>query len=138
LIGFFNAGESLKVNPAQDSGLPMSFLGISTDGPSREGFYFTPTYRLAGDARGQATERHARILPDGRPHDWSFEFSPDANQGNGQITVTLDSQRVDLPLALGHRSQPTSFNRFGLLTTWVDGNSQTIYFDDLTYTFRQD
>ena len=25
----------------------------------------------------------------------------------------------------------------GIVTTWIDGNSQTIYFDDLRYTFRQ-
>ena len=30
------------------------------------------------------------------------------------------------------------FNRFGLISTWVDGNSQTIYFDDLTYTCKLD
>ena len=38
----------------------------------------------------------------------------------------------------GHRMPEAHFDRFGIITTWVDGNSQTIYFDDLTYTFRQD
>ena len=26
------------------------------------------------------------------------------------------------------------FNRFGIITTHIDGNGQTVYFDDLTYT----
>ena len=29
-------------------------------------------------------------------------------------------------------------NRFGILTTWVDGNGQNLYLDDLTYTSGQD
>lgn len=29
------------------------------------------------------------------------------------------------------------FDPFGLITTWIDSNSQTIYFVDLTYTFRR-
>ena len=28
----------------------------------------------------------------------------------------------------------THFNRFGIITTHIDGNGQTVYFDDLTYT----
>ena len=29
------------------------------------------------------------------------------------------------------------FDRFGIITTWIDGNSQDIYFDDLSYTWKQ-
>ncbi len=29
-------------------------------------------------------------------------------------------------------------DRFGLVTTWIDGHGQHVYFDDLTYTCRQD
>jgi hypothetical protein len=31
----------------------------------------------------------------------------------------------------------TRVDHFGLITTWIDGNEQHAYFDDLTYTFRQ-
>jgi len=137
LIGFFHAEESMAVNPAQDTGLPRNFLGISTDGPSREGFFFTPIYRTAEDGRGQLGTGQPRIYPDGKSHDWSLEYSPSAAGGRGAITVTLDKQAVRLPLAEGHKTSATRFNRFGLVTTWVDGNSQTIYFDDLSYTSRQ-
>src|SRR5438270_299903 len=58
--------------------------------------------------------------------------------GRGQITVTLDDQKGELPLAEGHKSAATRFDRFGIISTWIDGNSQTIYFDDLTYTAKQD
>jgi hypothetical protein len=54
LVGFFHARDSMRVNPSQRSGLPQDFLGVAIDGPSREGFYFAPAYRVHGDGRGQA------------------------------------------------------------------------------------
>src|SRR5205085_4790618 len=72
LIGFFHAEDSMAVNPSQDNGLPRSFLGISTDGPSREGFYFAPAYRLKGGDYGQPQGDLPHMLPDGTPHDWSL------------------------------------------------------------------
>ncbi|HTM53708.1 MAG TPA: hypothetical protein VL175_06740 [Pirellulales bacterium] len=138
LIGFFNSRESTASSPAQDSGLPRSFLGISTDAPSREGFYFGPTYRVGGDSRAEATaSKPPHLYPDGSSRDWSFAYTP-ASDGGGRIVVTLNRERVELPLPAAHRRQPVSFDRFGILSTWIDGNSQTIFFDDLTYTFRQD
>jgi hypothetical protein len=48
------------------------------------------------------------------------------------------SQRVPktmrLPLKPGHKTPETRFNRFGIITTHIDGNGQTVYFDDLAYT----
>ncbi|MFN0052502.1 MAG: hypothetical protein ACKV0T_09930 [Planctomycetales bacterium] len=29
-------------------------------------------------------------------------------------------------------------DRLGIVTTWIDGNAQHLYFDDLNYTFRQE
>src|SRR5207302_4513691 len=44
------------------------------------------------------------------------------------------------PLSL-HDALPifdsTRFDRFGIVTTWIDGNAQRLYFDDLTYTCAQ-
>jgi hypothetical protein len=137
LIGFFNSKDSMAVTQSQAAGLPESFLGVSTDGPSREGIVFAPVYRLKGDFRGSAKEPWPRIEPDGQPHDWSLEYSPEGAAGRGRITVTLDKQTISLDLTEGHRKSGSRFDRFGLITTWIDGNSQTIYFDDLTYTFRQ-
>ena len=138
LLGFFHSEDSMKVNPSQDNGLPEGFLGISTDGPSREGFLFAPVYRTRGRQRGHASTGAPHIYPDGAVHDWTLEYSPMGAGGKGQITVTLAKQSIGLALAEGHKAAGARFNRFGLITTWVDGNSQTIYFDDLTYTCKQE
>jgi hypothetical protein len=138
LLGFFHSEDSMAVNPSQENGLPEGFLGISTDGPSREGFLFAPVYRLRGRQRGHARAAGPHIYPDGTVHDWTLEYAPMAASGQGRITVTLDRQSVILAVAEGHKSAGARFNRFGLITTWVDGNSQTIYFDDLSYTCKQE
>jgi hypothetical protein len=31
----------------------------------------------------------------------------------------------------------TRFDRFGLIMTWIGGNGQQVYFDDLTYACKQ-
>jgi hypothetical protein len=138
LIGFFHSKDSMAVNKSQANGLPRSFLGISTNGPSCEGFYFAPTYRVKGDECGRVKEKPPSVYPDGTVHDWTLKYSPLAASGRGEITLTLDKQSVRLPLGKGHRATGAGFNRFGLITTWIDGNSQTIYFDDLTYTCKQE
>ena len=58
--------------------------------------------------------------------------------GRGRITVTLDKQSVGLDLAAGHKATGARFDRFGLVTTWIDGNGQQVYFDDLSYTCKQE
>jgi hypothetical protein len=139
LIGFFDSRSSTASNPSQKHGLPANFLGISTDAPSRDGFYFSPTYRLADNgANASAHGMPPRLLPNGEVHDWTLEYSPDGGMGHGQITVTLDDQKMQLPLTSDDRRAPARFDRFGIVSTWIDGNSQTIYFDDLTYTVRQE
>ncbi|MFO0842251.1 MAG: hypothetical protein U0797_07605, partial [Gemmataceae bacterium] len=136
LLGFYHSKESMTSNPSQSFGLPRSFLGVGVEGPSREGFYFAPLYRVNGDGQGHAHGKATpRILPDGRPHEWSLEYSP---TGDGEITVTLDRRSVRLGLKKGHKATGARFDRFGLVTTWIDGNGQLIYFDDLTYTCKQD
>lgn len=138
LLGFFHSRDSMHANPAQDEGLPKSFLGVMVEGPSREGFYFAPAYRLAGGAHVHAASPGApHILPDGAAHDWSLEYDPAAAGGKGRVTVRLDGHEVRLDLKESDRTG-TRFDRFGLVTTWVDGNGQRIYFDDLTYTWKQD
>jgi hypothetical protein len=138
LIGFYHSRDSMAPNPSQGSGLPRCFLGVSVDGPSREGFYFAPAYR-GGDAGhgGAAGDGSPRIYPDGRPHDWTLDYSPEAAGGRGRITLTLDGTAVRLNLGEGTGRSGARFDRFGIVTTWIDGNGQTIYFDDLTYTCRQ-
>ncbi len=139
LFGFFHAKDSMTVNPSQDCGLPRNFLGIVVDGPSREGFYFAPAYRINGPGHGHAINNHPpHIYPDGKAHDWSLGYSPTAADGKGRMILTLDGESVTLELKDGHKAAGACFNRFGLITTWIDGNGQHIYFDDLSYTCAQE
>lgn len=134
LIGFFHAEHSLQSGGTDAIGTPPDFLGVSIGGPSREGFMFSPSYRLH-DTEKNSAERGPYILPNGASHDWTLEYSPVAAGGHASITVTLDGERVSLPLPREYPAMGAHFNRFGLITTHTDGNGQHIYFDDLTYTW---
>jgi hypothetical protein len=139
LIGFYHSKHSLRVNPSQQLATPRSFLGVAIEGPSSEGFYFYPVYRNQTAGTGNAAGRNPpRILPDGAAHDWILEYDPMAAGSNGMITVTLDDQTVSLELAAGDKATGAQLDRFGLVTPWIDGNGQHVYFDDLSYTWRQD
>ena len=135
LLGFYNSAESLAENPSQSSGFPRSFAGVAIEGPSREGFLFYPLYRTRRDGQDYARgDDLPHILPDGRSHDWSLEYDPAGAEGRGRLTATLDGDSAIVDLAAGDRESGTTFDRFGLVTTWIDGNGQQVYFDDLTYT----
>jgi hypothetical protein len=74
------------------------------------------------------------IYPDGKSHAWTLRYSPGSP---GRIEVTLDGKSVEIQVPREHQSTLTHFDRFGLVSTVIDGNGQEIYFDDLTYTNRQ-
>src|SRR5207237_8584564 len=138
LLGFYHSADSLEVNPAQDSGFPGSFLGLAIEGPSREGFFAYPAYRVRGDGQGHAGgDGRPRVLPDGAGHDWSLVYDPTATGRRGRIPLTMDGKAAAVDLGDGHRATGTKFDRFGLVTTWINGNGQRVYFDDLTYTCGQ-
>jgi hypothetical protein len=138
LLGFYHSVDSTAVTPSQASGWPKNFLGVAIEGPSREGFFFYPACRFGEDTpRGKPGTRPPYIYPDGKPHDWTLEYLPDGANGRGRITVTLDGRHVTLDLEPGETVAPARFDRFGIITTWIDGNGQEVYFDDLAYTCRQ-
>jgi hypothetical protein len=119
--------------------MPRAFLGVSIGGPSREGFYFSPAGRF-GDVLGEglAGDSSPRIFPDGSPHRWSLSYDPPSGAAAARMTVTLDDRSVAIPIPLSAQAEEAVFDRFGFVTTWVDGNAQEVYFDDLTYTVSQD
>jgi hypothetical protein len=138
LLGFYHSKDSMQSNPSQASGWPKSFLGVVIEGPSREGFFFYPAYRIRGDGQGYAGgDDRPRILPDGKAHDWSLRYDPAAAGGRGRMVLEMEGKTVSLDLNPGDRAAETRFDRFGLITTWIDGNGQRVYFDDLTYTCGQ-
>ena len=139
LVGFYHSTRSLQVNPSQDAGTPQNFVGVAIEGPSREGFYFYPVYRNQAGGRSSGMGNNPpRIYPDGVTHDWALEYDPAAADGLGQIRVTLDGHTVTMDLDREVKTEGAQFDRFGLVTPWIDGNGQHVYFDDLSYTWRQD
>jgi hypothetical protein len=137
LFGFYHSEHSMRQNESQRDGLPESVLGIHIEGPSSEGFKFYAVLRPKG---GGTTIGNVRafptIYPDGKSHDWRLEFDPRA--GQGRITVTLDGKTAAFDLPEGIQAMPTTFDRFGIVTSWIDGNSQDVYWDDITYTKAQE
>jgi hypothetical protein len=135
LIGFYHSSDSLQVSDTQASGVPRNFMGIAVEGPSSDGFLFRPIYRISEDgARVADREGAPPIYPDGSAHTWRLEYAPDAAGGTGRLTAWLDEQKIAVDLHRGARAQGGSFDRFGIVTTWIDGNGQEIYFDDLFYS----
>lgn len=136
-IGFYNSAYSLRSNPAQDQGIPMDYLGINIEGPSSEGFFFYPVYRVHGRlarAPELRSGKAPRIYPDRKVRDWSLQYDPAGAAGRGRITVALDGQACTLDLERGARAAGATLDRFGICTTWIDGNSVTVFFDDIEYT----
>jgi len=123
---------------SQDDGIPESCLGIHVEGPSSEGFCFYPVYRTKGrQGRASSAREFNHIYPDGKNHNWSFDYDPLGASGKGQITVVFDRNSHTFDLEEGDRSAGTTFDRFGIVTSWIDGNSQDVYWDDITYTVTQ-
>lgn len=133
LIGFFHSKHSLESGGTDDFGAPPDFLGVRIGGPSRDGFFFAPMYRIHGREE-KAAGRGPTILPDGSSHDWSLMFEPSAADGSGEMTVKLDQEEARLTMPRSDRQLGAHFDRFGIITTHRDGNGQRIYFDDLAYT----
>ncbi len=137
LIGFFHSTDSMRSNDSQNSATPENFVGAAIEGPSADGFYFYPTYGLdqegvrASGNRGSPTPPF--IYPNGQSRGWTLDYDPNGNGGTGSIIVRLDGQAVTLKLDAGHKQIGAHFNRFGMITTHIDGSGQTVYFDDLTY-----
>jgi hypothetical protein len=138
LFGFYHSKDSLRQNESQSDGVPESVVGVHIEGPSSEGFCFYPVCRTKGGNGRHASARAApRIYPDGKSHDWSLEYSPDAAGGKGRVTVSLDGKKIELNLDEDAKTRGTQLDRFGIVTSWIDGNSQDVYWDDVTYTVRQ-
>jgi hypothetical protein len=135
LLGFFNSTTSTSIRDAQDTAVPDDFLGIAIEGPSSDGFFVYPIFRVAGQSRSSYGDKsNNRILPNGATHNFSLQYSPNEP---GRLTVKLDNQSISLDLG-PLRNANARFDRFGILTTRIDGNAQRVYFDDLTYTVGQD
>jgi hypothetical protein len=79
--------------------------------------------------------------PEAQRHCWNWPQAAPIRDSRdsvkGLITVTLDRGTETLELEAGARQRGARYDRFGIVTSWVDGNSQDVYWDDVTYTVGQ-
>jgi len=137
-FGFFNA-EAQKVkltDPRKRDGFPLDdMLGITVEGPTRVGYYFSA---ICSPTRPTFSRQQGPIyLPTGEPTHFSFDYNPSANDGTGMITATLADQTFTLNLTPQQRQQGATFDHFGLSAIRKGGKYVTVYLDDLTYTARR-
>ena len=137
-FGFFNRESAMRSNPSQASAMPEGVLGVHIEGPSSEGFLFYPVFRTTGGNGTYGRDPETpHVYPDGVVRNWSLDYNPAGAGGRGRITLSLDGKSVHLDLNDGDRARGTRFDRFGFITPWIDGNGQSVYLDDLTYSVGQ-
>jgi hypothetical protein len=126
-LGWFNSSASDE-QPAEE----RNFVGIHVGGPTRVGHYFLPVVATA-DGTTNKVEKGPVLVP-GKVLDWSLVYDPDANDGQGEVRVTLGKESVTLALKPGRKARGAKLDRFGLFTSTTGGQMVKIYLDDLTYT----
>jgi hypothetical protein len=125
-IGWFNSKTVDQKNGLRD------FVGVRIEGPTRVGHYFAPVVASGQGLLGKLAKAPV-LVPDKKPHDWSIQYDPKANGGNGTLLVHLDNESAVLNLHPRNRDDG-HFDRFGVFTPRVGGSQVKIYFDDLAYT----
>ena len=128
LIGWFNVDTYIGAPPS-------NFVGIMVEGPSRIGHYFRPAYANA-EGQSEIMKTGPVIKPSSASHQWRLAYTPDTNDGNGEVTVTFNDETVSLNLKPGIRKTGADFNRFGILTFQRGGHFVDIYLDDISYTVQ--
>lgn len=132
-FGYFNAkGQDIEVG--KDVGVTSvdNMLGLVLDSPNGGfGICCTPTDGTKAQKFGPI------LLPTGKPHKFSFDYDPKANNGLGEIICKLDDETVTLKLTDAQRKAKGAFDHFGLVSPRVGGKYVIIYFDELTYTARR-
>ena len=96
------------------------------------GHYFHPAFATAKGTRGIA--EGGPLLAPGKTFAWTLVYDPMANDGKGELRVTLGKESVTLALKDGVKAQGGRFDRFGLFTSTAGGQLVRIYLDDLKYT----
>jgi hypothetical protein len=131
-IGWFDSASQKVKKSETESGDAQNFLGIHVGGPTRIGHYFNPAMATTKGTRGKVEQ--GPILVPGKTYDWSLTYDPTANNGNGEIRVTLGNESVTLTLKRGLKAEGATLDRFGLFTSTIGGQMVKIYFDELEYT----
>jgi hypothetical protein len=159
-FGFFNSKQP------GGSGRPIGSLGLDFDFEGSGGRLavrlITNTNKSCGTFATPYVPGHFRPTPlrnDGTRYRWTLAYNPEAAEGRGQFTFTLNSDThtsqeygqlddraraeaearfpltktfvVDLPA--GYKAEGTTFDRLGLMNMMKQGGAATIDFDDIAW-----
>ena len=83
---------------------------------------------------GFNADKGSLLRSDGRVHDWSIYYEPDANNRHGEIKVTLDDHEQTIQLRPNDREIGARFDCFGLFNLQSGGWHVELYIDELRYT----
>jgi len=138
-IGYFNAA-TYRVpleKDSQEGGARPSMLGIALNDATSVGYYFAPFASDANRRYVRADNRYT-FTPDRKSCPFTFTYDPEANNGIGRITYSIDGKEDSFDLTPEMRAAGATFDHFGLAAVRSGGNSVELYFDDLTYTVRRE
>lgn len=91
-LGWFDSRSKTNKVSSDHEEAPRNLLAILLEGPSRIGHYFRGAYRTTtGD--GTLADSGPIIRPDGRVHQWSIHYSPQANAGGAIIVSSMTVRR---------------------------------------------
>ncbi|HEV8293219.1 MAG TPA: hypothetical protein VGP94_14890, partial [Tepidisphaeraceae bacterium] len=130
-FGYFSAETKQKELAAKKTTDTANIVAIHIEGPSRIGHYFNPVFANSRGERISPNEGPI-IRPDGKSHDWVFQYKPHAD-GSGTITVTLDGQARSIQIPAEQRKAGATLDHFGFFSHANDGNHVVFFIDDLTY-----
>jgi len=139
-IGWFDSQSKRTKNTPEHEQPEKNYLGVTIEGPSRVGHYFRASYGDSSGSGGAPTAdprtgaERPLIKPDGAIHRWKLEYSPQAADGNGRLSVTLDGKTHTLNLRPEDRARGASFDRFGLFNIQSGGHHVEVYLDDVSHT----
>ena len=122
-----NANEGRTVNGA---------LGIVVEAAGGRTFDFSALASPPGSPH--ALQRGASFAPRDESYEFSFDYDPQAGNGFGQISFSLDGKNErTLKLTREQQQARPTFDRFGVVSRRVNGMHMVMYFDDLTYMARR-
>ncbi len=143
-FGWFNARQP------GGGGRPVSSLGLDLDAEGSGGRLAVRLISAKNRSCGTFITpfvphefRPTPIRSDGTAYKWRLAYAPQANQGKGQFTFWIQSDRsppeafegkefsVDLPD--GFKEEGAIFDRFGLMNLMKAGGPLTIFFSDLEH-----
>ena len=134
-LGWFNAASKTNRSGRDRQVTQTNALAVAIEGPSRTGHFFRAA---CWDAIGKGVlQGQGPILaPDGKPRNWSLQYTPKNSAGHSQITITLDDQKSSIELPDEVRRHGAVFTHFGFFNFQPDGHYLNVLIDDLEYSTR--